>query len=510
MPFAQYHYPFENKELFENQFPADVVVEGVDQTRGWFYSLLTVSTLFSGKPSYKRVLSLGHILDEDGQKMSKSKGNVINPMKLVEKYGADALRWSLLVDSAPWTNKRFSANIVGQAKSKLVDTIANIYSFYSLYAEIDHFIPKKHGQGKKTLLDKWVLTRLNTVIKSIISHLDDYAFNPAAREIASFVDEVSNWYIRRSRHRFWSEEMNDDKLAAYHTLYEVLVSLSRLLAPFTPFITDDIHRVLTGNSVHLEDFPVIREDYIDLELEREMGGVLQVIELARSARNTANLKTKQPLYELIIVGKKQHISFLLKYSEIIRDEINVKKVIVKEISDAEDLFEYEVKPNYSTAGPRLGKDIRIVQMLLKELSEEECKRIIKKGYFDYLSEAGNALRLGIEDLLIRQKTKNGLEMTKNDTYTVFLNTEVDEELRKEGLARELIRAVQLYRKELNLPVDSRINITFNVNEVMRTVIEEHRSLLENNLLLKEMFFAMDPEMKKITLDGEKVGIKIDI
>jgi isoleucyl-tRNA synthetase len=510
MPFAQYHYPFENKELFEKQFPADVVVEGVDQTRGWFYSLLAVSTLFTGKPSYNRVLSLGHILDEDGQKMSKSKGNVINPMALIDKYGADALRWSLLVDSAPWNNKRFSEHIVSQAKSKLVDTLYNIYSFYSLYAEIDHFNPEKHEPGRKTLLDKWILSRLNSVVKRVSMYLDDYAINPAAREISSFVDEVSNWYIRRSRHRFWSEGMDDDKLAAYHTLFEVLVSVSKLLSPFTPFITDFIHRELMENSVHLEDFPVVKEGYINPELEREMEGVLQVVELSRNARNASNLKTKQPLSEVTIEGKKQDIEFLLAHSDIIRDEINVKNVVTLESIDEVDLVQYEIKLNYATAGPKLGKGVGVVQKVLRELTEEECKDVIKKGYLDYKIDSGNVLRVENEDLLFIRKTKKGLEVAKNHTYTVFLNTVVDEDLRNEGLARELVRAVQLYRKELNLPVDRRVNLTFDVCEKIEKVIKEYRSLIENNLLILEMKFAKKSDMKEITLDGELVRIKIEI
>ncbi|WP_042147237.1 isoleucine--tRNA ligase [Paucisalibacillus sp. EB02] len=506
MPFAQYHYPFENKELFEKQFPADVVVEGVDQTRGWFYSLLTVSSLFTGKPSYKRVLSLGHILDEEGQKMSKSKGNVINPMELVEKYGADALRWSLLVDSAPWNNKRFSANIVSQAKSKLVDTLANIHSFLTMYAEIDQFNPEIHGSGKKTRLDNWVLSRLHTVTKRVINYVDDYDFNPAARELALFVDEVSNWYIRRSRGRFWSEGMNEDKLAAYHTLYEVLEKLSRLLAPFIPFITDDIHRNLTGKSVHLVDFPVVNDVLINEKLEKEMDGVLQVVELARSTRNAANIKTKQPLSELMIVGEKENTEFLLEYSNIILDEINVKRIIIEE--QAGDSLEYEIKLNFPTAGPKLGKNIGEVQRALQALSHEERKSVVEKGYFAYITPSGETLQVEKEDLLVSTKPRTGMELADNETYSVFLTTVVDENLRKEGLARELIRAVQLYRKELNLPVEKRVNLTFDVSDFMKTVIGEHQELLESNLLVREMDFGKEPNMKYIEVSDDTVGIVI--
>ncbi|WP_047986431.1 isoleucine--tRNA ligase [Ornithinibacillus californiensis] len=507
MPFAQYHYPFENKELFEKQFPADVVVEGVDQTRGWFYSLLTVSSLFTGKSSYKRVLSLGHILDEDGQKMSKSKGNVINPMELVEKYGADALRWALLVDSAPWNNKRFSASIVSQAKSKLVDTLVNIHSFLSLYAEIDQFNPSKHEHGNKTQLDHWVLSRLHTVTRNVTKYLDDYQFNPAARELAVLVDEVSNWYIRRSRSRFWSEGMNEDKLAAYHTLYEVLVTLSRLLAPFTPFITDDVHRNLTGESVHLVDFPVVNEELINEQLEKEMSGVLQVVELARSARNAANVKTKQPLSELVVVGNKKNTEFLLAYRDIIVDEINVKQVVTFE--QAGDTMEYEVKLNFPTAGPKLGKAVGEVQRALLSLSKEEQKSVVETGNFLYQTISGESLRIEKEDLLVNSKPKTGMELAENETYSILLNTVVTEDLGKEGIARELIRAVQLYRKELNLPVEKRVKLTFDVGDFMESVIREHKQLLESNLLLSEMHFNKKADMKYIKVNEHSVGLVIE-
>ncbi|WP_026906725.1 isoleucine--tRNA ligase [Paucisalibacillus globulus] len=507
MPFAQYHYPFENKELFEKQFPADVVVEGVDQTRGWFYSLLTVSSLFTGKSSYKRVLSLGHILDEDGQKMSKSKGNVIDPMVLVEKYGADALRWSLLVDSAPWNNKRFSASIVGQAKSKLVDTLANIHSFFTMYAEIDQFHPKKHQSGKKSQLDNWILSRVHTVTKNVTQTLEDYQFNPAARELAILVDEVSNWYIRRTRSRFWSEGMNEDKLAAYHTLYDVLVTLSRLLAPFTPFIADDIHRNLTGESVHLVDFPVADEGLINNTLEKEMNGVLQVVELARSTRNAANIKTKQPLSELMIVGRKESTEFVIEYSDIVMEEINVKRLRVEE--HAGESLAYELRLNFPTAGPKLGKNIGEVQRALQALSNEERKSVVENGYFACETDTGESLRVEKEDLLISTNPRVGIELAENETYSIFLNTAVDEDLHKEGLARELIRAVQIYRKELNLPVEKRVIVTFDVSDFTKTVIEEHQELLERNLLVSGMNFGSKPNMKYVDVYDNSVGIVIE-
>ncbi|MFD2043343.1 isoleucine--tRNA ligase [Ornithinibacillus salinisoli] len=504
MPFAQYHYPFENQEVFHKQFPADVVVEGVDQTRGWFYSLLTVASLFTGKSSYKRVLSLGHILDEDGRKMSKSKGNVINPMDLVEAYGADALRWSLLVDSAPWNNKRFSAKIVSQAKSKLVDTLTNIHSFYTMYAEIDQFDVTYHGKGKRSLLDRWIVSRLNTVTKKVTEHLEEYAFNPAARELADFVEEVSNWYIRRSRDRFWSEGMNADKLAAYHTLDEVLVTTSKLLAPFTPFIAEDIHLNLTGDSVHLADFPQADEMIIDEKLELEMAGVLQVVELARHTRNVSNIKTKQPLSTLTVVGEKT--DRLKKYSYIMEDEINVKQVEYRENED--HIVNYEMKLNFPTAGPKLGKYVGEAQKALQKIAATDSKRVIEQGYFEFESQSQELLRVDLEDLQVTKTTSEGMEMASNDQFTVLLNTEVTEDLRKEGIARELIRAVQVYRKELNLPVEQRVSLTFDVSDRMYEVINDYQLIINNNLLTKKISFNTKENMKYVSIEGEEVGIHI--
>lgn len=506
MPFAQYHYPFENKELFKKQFPADVIVEGVDQTRGWFYSLLAVSSLFKGETSYKRVLSLGHILDEDGRKMSKSKGNVINPMDLVEQYGADALRWSLLADSAPWNNKRFSSNIVSQAKSKIVDTLVNVHSFYTLYADIDQFDPNEHGPGKKSLLDEWILSRLHTVVKKVEMYLDDYEFTAAARELALLVDQISNWYIRRSRNRFWSEGLSDDKLAAYHTLYSVLTTTSKMLAPFTPFISEDIHVNLTGESVHLSNFPKYDETVVNERLEKEMGSVLQIIELARRTRNTSNIKTKQPLSVLTIVGQEENTSHLAKYYYIIEDEINVKKVEVKD--NLGNAVKYEVKLNFPVAGPKLGKDVGMVQKALQQLSDAEAKSVAEKKYFETVNKAGEDVQVEGEDLLINQVSEQGVELASNELYTVLLDTDVTEELFNEGLVRELIRAVQQYRKELDLAVEKRVNLTLDLSDVLKSAVEQHKELLEKNLLINQLSFNQEANMKRVDVEKEKVGISI--
>jgi isoleucyl-tRNA synthetase len=507
MPFAQYHYPFENKELFEKQFPADVIAEGVDQTRGWFYSLLTVSSLFTGKAPYKRVLSLGHILDEDGKKMSKSKGNVIDPMELVEEYGADALRWSLLSDSAPWNNKRFSKRIVNEAKSKLIDTLVNVHSFFSLYSSIDQFDPDKHSEGIQTLLDRWVLSRLNTTIRNVREHLDNYDFTLASRQLIEFVDEVSNWYIRRSRDRFWGEGMDDDKLAAYHTIYEVLVKLSQLLAPYTPFIAEDIYENVTGQSVHLSSFPKLEQHKVDETLEREMNGVLQVVELARQIRNKIAIKTKQPLSELIILSNKDSdFSYLEKYTEIIKDEINVKRLHLKNNDDG--IIQYKLKLNFPTAGPKLGKHVGTMQKHLQDLAPKEAKQVVENGYIQ-IESLGTHIRVELEDILIEKMTKEDLEMSSNQHCTVILNTSINDDLKKEGFAREIIRAVQNYRKELNLPVEKRVNLIFDLQGEMLEVIEQYETLLRTNLLIKEIRVDKVENMKYVEIEGKHVGIAID-
>ncbi|HCW9260933.1 TPA: mupirocin-resistant isoleucine--tRNA ligase MupA, partial [Staphylococcus aureus] len=323
MPFAQHHYPFDNQKIFNQHFPADFIAEGVDQTRGWFYSLLVISTILKGKSSYKRALSLGHILDSNGKKMSKSKGNVINPTELINKYGADSLRWALISDSAPWNNKRFSENIVAQTKSKFIDTLDNIYKFYNMYNKIDHYNPNNEITKSRNTLDNWALSRLNTLIKESNIYVNNYDFTSAARLINEYTNTISNWYIRRSRGRFWEQGISNDKKDAYNTLYEILTTLSRLVAPFVPFISEKIHYNLTGKSVHLQDYPQYKESFINQALEDEMHTVIKIVELSRQARKNADLKIKQPLSKMVIKPNSQlNLSFLPNYYSIIKDELN--------------------------------------------------------------------------------------------------------------------------------------------------------------------------------------------
>ncbi|QFT87539.1 Isoleucine--tRNA ligase [Bacillus sp. THAF10] len=506
MPFAQHHYPFENKETFEKQFPADVICEGIDQTRGWFYSLLAVSTLFTGKAPYKRVLSTGHILDEHGRKMSKSKGNALNPVELVEKFGADAFRWALLADSAPWNNKRFSERIVIEAKSKVIDTLVNTHGFYTLYANIDGYQFNEADAGEKTLLDRWVLARLNSVTAVVKEALDDYDFTKAAKALEAYVDEISNWYIRRSRDRFWKEGMNENKKAAYHTLHQVLVRTSQLLAPFIPFLAEDIHLNLTGESVHLAEFPSVNPKEVDTTLEQEMDAVLQVVELARGVRNTEAVKTKQPLSELVVIPVHPEMGAALeKYEDIIQDEINVKKLHVKQTSD--DLVRYEIKLNFRAAGPVLGKNIGAAKAFLENLSEEEASRVVKEQKVVVPTSTGE-VELPLDLLLVERVAESGLSMGSNQNFHVVLDTTITEELRLEGLAREVIRVIQDERKQQDLPIDLRVDLLLDGDEEVKQAIKQNEPLIRQNVLVNNLKLAKAETMKETRIGNNLVKVLI--
>ncbi|MFD3449859.1 isoleucine--tRNA ligase [Microbacteriaceae bacterium 4G12] len=497
MPFAQYHVPFQNKELFQKQFPADVIAEGVDQTRGWFYSLLAVSTLFTGKVPYKRVLSLGHILDENGQKMSKSKGNALDPMDLVEKYGADALRWALLADSAPWNPKRFSERVVQEAKSKLVDTLVNVHSFYVLYANLDGYNPKYDYEIKRNKLDDWILSRLHSTVKYVRENLEDYQFTNAAREIATLVEEVSNWYVRRSRDRFWSNGMSPEKVAAYKTLHEVLVTISQLLAPFTPFVAEDIYYNLEGGSVHLSDYPHYEKALIQKQLEEEMKAVLQVVELGRSIRNTTGLKVKQPLASLTLFSKGQQINWY-PYKEIIQDELNVKTFEVKQ--EEGEFVTYTLKLDFKKAGPKFGKQTNLVNKWLQQATEATAHEFLERGEQEIEVTPEERVTVTVEDVLVEKVPREGFATASNGQYTIVLDVTLTEELQQEGLAREFIRAVQEYRKKLNLAVQERVHIKMYADEEMQLVVERFKNLLQENLLMKELLIS------KQAFEGEEVKV----
>ncbi|MFQ3545008.1 isoleucine--tRNA ligase [Halobacillus rhizosphaerae] len=506
MPFAQQHYPFENQEQFDKQFPADVICEGVDQTRGWFYSLLAVSTLFTGKVPYKRVLSTGHILDEQGRKMSKSKGNALHPMDLVNKFGADAFRWALLADSAPWNNKRFSERVVIEAKSKVIDTLVNTHGFYTLYANIDQYQFDETDQGDKTLLDRWILSRLHSVSGVVQVALDDYDFTKAAKALEKYLDEVSNWYIRRSRDRFWEEGMTETKKAAYHTLHQVLTQLSQLLAPFVPFVAEDIYHNLTGESVHLAHFPKVDASMMDLQLEKEMDAVLQVVELARGVRNTEAIKTKQPLAELVVIPvNPDQGAALEQYSSIIADEINVKDVVVKQSSN--DLVRYEIKLNFREAGPKLGKNVGVVKGYLQKLSDEEAEKIVEQGYAVVPTDEGD-LEVPNDLLIVERVADAGLSMGSNQDFHVILDTTISEELRLEGLAREVIRVIQDGRKQKNLPIDRRVNIALHGDDEVVRAIKQNEQLIRDNVLVDELQLGETEGMEEYEVGANQLKLAL--
>ncbi|WP_420818713.1 isoleucine--tRNA ligase [Oceanobacillus picturae] len=507
MPFAQYHYPFENKDLFKKQFPADVVIEGVDQTRGWFYSLLAVSTLFTGQSPYKRVLSLGHILDENGQKMSKSKGNALNPTELIEEFGADSLRWALLADSSPWNNKRFSKKTVSHAKSKVIDTLLNVHSFYSLYAEIDQFNPASDLGGTPTTLDKWVVSRLNTVTREVVQSLEDYDITKGARTIATFVDELSNWYVRRSRQRFWSNGMTEDKRAAFSTLFEVLKKLSQLMAPYTPFVSEDIYTSLMNESVHISDYPQPDEKLVDEQLEKDMDAVLEIIELTRSLRNTVGIKTKQPLSRLVVVpAEASNLSGLHNYVSIIKDEMNIKDVTFKEV--ARELIQFEMKLNFSVAGPKLGKSLGEVKSKVEALGNLEKAKFLEESELQVVLNSGDTVKLTKEDVLVERKGRDDFALLEGSHFLTLLDTNVTRELKEEGLVREIIRAVQTYRKELNLPVDLRVDLFIQAHTWLQNVLVEHDELMQRNLILNNVHFEGKPDMRSFHVEGNEIKMFI--
>ncbi len=507
MPFAQYHYPFANHELFQKQFPADVVIEGVDQTRGWFYSLLAVSTLFTGRSPYKRVLSLGHILDENGQKMSKSKGNALNPAELIHEFGADALRWALLADSSPWNNKRFSKKTVSQAKSKVINTLANIFSFYEMYADIDQIDPSNDFGGVQTALDKWILSRLNTVIKEVVESLEEYDITKGARALATLVDEVSNWYVRRSRERFWSSGMSDEKRAAFSTLYEVLKKLAQLMAPYAPFVTEDIYSSLTGESVHLSDYPEADESLIDKQLEKDMDAVLQIIEQTRSLRNTTGIKTKQPLAALVIVPKEAsfHAS-LEKYTSIIKEEMNIKEVVFKE--DDQEILELELSLNFASAGPKLGKSVGEVKKQVAALNDKAKQNFLEEKETQLTLNSGETVNLLLDDVFVKKKAKAGFSLLEGTQFVTLLDTRLTEDLKEEGLVREFVRAVQTYRKERNLPVELRVDLFVQTDSYFQKLLIAYDDLLQNNLILNKIYFEQKEGMRQFNIEGRKVDIFI--
>ncbi|MGM0712070.1 isoleucine--tRNA ligase [Brevibacillus parabrevis] len=506
MPFAQYHHPFGDDKQFQEQYPADMISEGIDQTRGWFFSLLAVSTLYNGQAPYKAVISTGHVLDEHGQKMSKSKGNGIDPWEVIEEFGADAFRWALLSDSAPWSSKRFSKRIVAEAKFKVIDTIHNTHAFYSLYAGIDQFDPQQHpAVASENELDRWVLSRLHTTLKNVRKGLDTYDFMNPAKQIEAFVDELSNWYIRRSRDRFWESGLSADKIAAYHTLREVLLTLARMIAPYAPLIADDMYGNLgEAGSVHLADYPQVNEDVRDEALERDMETARQIVELARNIRNETGIKTRQPLSELIVSLDRPFR--LDQFAGIIRDEINVKSIRLEQSDDG--FVTYHFKLNLKVAGKKYGKLVSGLQAHLKELSPAAAKQVMESGHLDVVLD-DEPIRVPLEDLLVEKQGKQGFASASGYQIQVALTTELTEELVQEGLVREVIRVIQDYRKRMELPIDKRVVVTLAVDEELRKALNRFEHLLRESVLLSAVVYTSGQELEMVSFGEKSFGLHIE-
>ena len=486
MPFAQHHYPFENKELFEDQFPADFISEAVDQTRGWFYSLLAISTLIFNKPCYRNCLVLGHVLDENGEKMSKSKGNAVDPFDALETYGADAIRWYFYVNSAPWLPNRFYGDAVREGQRKFMGTLWNTYAFYVLYANIDEFDPTKHELDKASLtqMDRWILSKLNTVVGQVDDNLANYRIPEAARALQNFVEELSNWYVRRCRERFWAKGMEQDKVNAYMTLYTALTTIAKAAAPMIPFMTESIYQNLVRSvdqdapkSIHLCDFPEVDESMIDEELEQKMDEVLQIVTLGRACRNAANIKNRQPIGRMLVKAERELPD---DFAQIILDELNVKNI--EFVDDAGQYIGYEFKPQMRILGPKYGKLLGAIRKALSEVDGAEAMAELKETGTLTIDAGGEKISLTEEELLISTKQVEGFAAEQDRGVTVVLDTNLTDELLEEGFVREIISKVQTMRKEADFEVTDHIRVTYDGSDKVKEVMDANRALIAGEVL----------------------------
>ncbi len=513
MPFAQHHYPFENQDLFEQQFPADFISEAVDQTRGWFYSLLAESTLLFNKAPYRNVIVLGHVQDENGQKMSKSKGNAVDPFDALEKYGADAIRWYFYINSAPWLPNRFHGKAVVEGQRKFMSTLWNTYAFFVLYANIDEFDPTKYNLDYDSLpvMDKWLLSKLNSVVKAVDENLASYKIPESARALQEFVDEMSNWYVRRSRERFWAKGMEQDKINAYMTLYTALVTISKAAAPMIPFMTEDMYQNLVRSvdpsapeSIHLCDFPQVKEEWINKELEDDMEALLKVVVLGRAARNTANIKNRQPIGTMFVKAEKEMDQF---YTDIIADELNVKEV--KFAKDVESFISYSFKPQLRTVGPKYGKLLNGIRTALTELNGTEAMKELKETGLLTLDIDGNKVELAEEDLLIETAQTEGYVTETDGDTSVVLDTNLTSELIEEGFVREIISKIQTMRKESGFEVMDKIHVYAKDNQCIMDIMENHRDEIMSEVLAEEITLnETDGYVKEWSINKENVVLGV--
>ena len=514
MPFAQHHYPFENKELFEQQFPANFISEAVDQTRGWFYSLLAESTLLFNKAPYKNVIVLGHVQDENGQKMSKSKGNAVDPFDALNKYGADAIRWYFYINSAPWLPNRFHGKAVVEGQRKFMSTLWNTYAFFVLYADIDNFDPTKYelNYDQLPVMDKWLLSRLNTTVQAVDNDLANYKIPEAARALQEFVDEMSNWYVRRSRERFWAKGMEQDKINAYMTLYHALVTIAKTAAPMIPFMTEDIYQNLVRSvdkdapeSIHLCDFPTVNEAWIDKDLEADMKELLEIVVLGRACRNTANIKNRQPIGTMYVKAEKKMDKF---YTDIIADELNVKEV--KFADDVESFISYSFKPQLRTVGPKYGKLLGGIRQALTDINGTAAMNELRTNGVLKLDINGNDVELTEEDLLIETAQTEGYVSESDGETSVVLDTNLTPELIEEGFVREIISKIQTMRKEAGFEVMDKIVVYAHGNDKIQDVMKTHEDEIKSEVLADEMVLGeTDGYVKEWNINKEAVtmGVK---
>ena len=514
MPFAQHHYPFENKELFEQQFPANFISEAVDQTRGWFYSLLAESTLLFNKAPYKNVIVLGHVQDENGQKMSKSKGNAVDPFDALNKYGADAIRWYFYINSAPWLPNRFHGKAVVEGQRKFMSTLWNTYAFFVLYADIDNFDPTKYelNYDQLPVMDKWLLSRLNTTVQAVDNDLANYKIPEAARALQEFVDEMSNWYVRRSRERFWAKGMEQDKINAYMTLYHALVTIAKTAAPMIPFMTEDMYQNLVRSvdkdaieSIHLCDFPTVNEAWIDKDLEADMKELLEIVVLGRACRNTANIKNRQPIGTMYVKAEKKMDEF---YTDIIADELNVKEV--KFADDVESFISYSFKPQLRTVGPKYGKLLGGIRQALTDINGTAAMNELRTNGVLKLDINGNDVELTEEDLLIETAQTEGYVSESDGETSVVLDTNLTPELIEEGFVREIISKIQTMRKEAGFEVMDKIKVYAHGNDKIQDVMKAHEDEIKSEVLADEMVLGeTDGYVKEWNINKEAVtmGVK---
>ena len=513
MPFAQWHYPFENKEMFDNNFPAGFISEAIDQTRGWFYTLTAIGTALFGRSPFENCIVLGHVLDEKGQKMSKSKGNGVDPMVLLDQVGADATRWHFYTVSAPWLPTRLGLNNVQETQRGFLSTLWNVYSFYVLYAEIDQFNPLKYSDFKPTnIMDKWIISKLNTLVKEVDDKLANYDITTAALQIESFTDELSNWYVRRNRERFWSQELTDEKIGAYVTLYRVLVTLIKIAAPFVPFMTDEIYQNLVVNldktapeSVHLCLWPEVNEKEIDKKLEDEMDLAYKIVKLGRSARNSANIKNRQPLSKMLI-----SIDTLPKYYEdIVKEELNVKEIDLG--AEMSEYVNFEIKPNLPVLGKEYGRLIPRIKQEIAAKNQMDLANTVKNGGIEYIEIGDTQIGLNADNLLITMQGKEGFAFSGEGEIGVVLDTHITKELKEEGYVREVLSKVQNMRKDKGFEVLDKINLYVAGNEMIENVIKKNEELIKHDTLAVQVIYnANRNSYTETSINGENLKVDVEV